>query len=50
LKKNLKGKLKEYHDGHAKGFYFNRAFGSNRYYCVVDGDINAGVGAGQGAG
>jgi hypothetical protein len=30
-----------------KRFYFNRTFGSDCYYCIVDGNIDAGTAAGK---
>ena len=33
-----------------KRIYLNRAFGGDRYYCVVDGDLDAGTATGKGAG
>ncbi|GAI85627.1 unnamed protein product, partial [marine sediment metagenome] len=29
------------------GLYANRASGGDRYYCAVDGDIDAGIAAGK---
>jgi len=43
-------KEKENHYVEAKRIYTNRIVGCNRYYRVVDGDIDAGTGAGEGAG
>ena len=33
-----------------KRIYLNRAFGGDRYYCVIDGDLDAGTATGKGAG
>jgi hypothetical protein len=43
-------KEKENHPVEAKRIYANRIVGCNRYYRVVDGDIDAGTGAGEEAG
>jgi len=33
-----------------KRIYLNRAFGGNRHYCVIDGNLDAGAATGKGAG
>jgi hypothetical protein len=46
----MAGLEKENHNAQTKGFYFNRAFGSDCYYRVADGDIDACTTAGKAAG
>ncbi len=47
---NLSYNKLEHHHEQAKRFHPDRAPGSNRYYCIVNGDIDARTTAGEEAG